>query len=146
MSHIFVSRDGGPWIKGFYIAFPKAIYVFDLFHYFNKKLAYIFKKEPLITYIADSYLRNKMINEFKLLVKVKIEKYPEQKKDMTKIQKFLIENIQGIINQRHPLYKCSCSMEGHISNKYAKFISSVSLILFAFIVSNCTMFFNPSSE
>ena len=65
-----------------------------------------------------------MINEFKLLVKVQIEKYPEQKKDMIKIQKFLIENIQGIISQRHPLYKCSCSMEGHISNKYAKFITS----------------------
>ena len=37
---------------------------------------------------------------------------------------FLIENIEGIINQKHPLYKCPCSMEGHISNKYAKFITS----------------------
>lgn len=121
---IFVSGDGGPWIKGFDIAFPKAIYVLDTFHYFNKKLSYIFKKEPLITYIADSYLRNRMIDEFKLLVKVQIEKYPEQKNDMIKTQKFLIENIEGIINQRHPLYKCPCSMEGHISNKYAKFITS----------------------
>lgn len=121
---IFVSGDGGPWIKGFDIAFPKAIYVLDPFHYFNKKLSYIFKKDPLITSIADSYLRNRMIDEFKLLVKVQIEKYPEQKNDMIKTQKFLIENIQGIINQRHPLYKCPCSMEGHISNKYAKFITS----------------------
>ena len=121
---IFVSGDGGPWIKGFDIAFPNAIYVLDPFHYFNKKLSYIFKKDPLITSIADSYLRNRMIDEFKLLVKVQIEKYPEQKNDMIKTQKFLIENIEGIINQRHPLYKCPCSMEGHISNKYAKFITS----------------------
>lgn len=121
---IFVSGDGGPWIKGFDVAFPKAIYVLDPFHYFNKKLSYIFKKEPLITSIADSYLRNKMIDEFKLLVKAQIEKYPEQKTDMIKTQNFLIENIEGIINQRHPLYKCPCSMEGHISNKYAKFITS----------------------
>ena len=121
---IFVSGDGGTWIKGFDIAFPKAIYVLDPFHYFNKKLSYIFKKEPLITSIADSYLRNRMINEFKLLVEVQIEKYPEQKKDMIKVQNFLIENIEGIINQKHPLYKCPCSMEGHISNKYAKFITS----------------------
>lgn len=121
---IFISGDGGAWIKGFDIAFPKAIYVLDPFHYFNKKLAYIFKKEPIITSIADSYLRNRMINEFKLLVEVQIEKYPEQKNDMIKTQKFLIENIEGIINQRHPLYKCPCSMEGHISNKYAKFITS----------------------
>ena len=121
---IFISGDSGPWIKGFDIAFPKAIYVLDSFHYFNKKPDYIFKKEPLITSIADSYLRNRMIDEFKVLVKVQIGKYPGQKKDMIKTQKFLIENIEGIINQRHPLYKCPCSMEGHISNKYAKFITS----------------------
>ena len=121
---IFISGDGGSWIKGFDEAFPNAIYVLDPFHYFNKKLAYIFKKEPIITSIADSYLRNKMIDEFKLLVNVQIEKYPEQKKDMIKVQNFLIENIEGIINQKHTLYKCPCSMEGHISNKYAKFITS----------------------
>ena len=121
---IFVSGDGGPWIKGYDEAFPNAIYVLDPFHYFNKKLAYIFKKEPIITSIADSYLRNKMLDEFKLLVNVQIKKYPEQKKDMIKVQNFLIDNIEGIINQRHPLYKCPCSMEGHISNKYAKFITS----------------------
>lgn len=121
---IFISGDGAPWIKGFDEAFPNAIYVLDPFHYFNKKLSYIFKKEPLITSIADSYLRNRMIDEFKSLVNTQIEKYPDQKVDMIKIQNFLIENIDGIINQKHPLYKCPCSMEGHISNKYAKFITS----------------------
>ena len=121
---IFISGDGGHWIKGFDIAFPNAIYVLDPFHYFNKKLSYIFKKEPIITSIADSYLRNRKVDEFKLLVKVQIEKYPEQKKDILKVQKFLIENVDGIINQKYPLYKCPCSMEGHISNKYAKFITS----------------------
>lgn len=65
-----------------------------------------------------------MIDEFKLLVNVQIEKYPNQKKDMIKVQNFLIQNIEGIINQKHHLYKCPCSMEGHISNKYAKFITS----------------------
>ena len=43
---------------------------------------------------------------------------------MIKVQNFFIDNIEGIINQKHPLYKCPCSMEGHISNKYAKFITS----------------------
>lgn len=121
---IFISGDGAPWIKNFDIAFPNAIYVLDPFHYFNKKLAYLFKKEPIITSIADSYLRHKRIDEFKLLVNVQTEKYQDQKNDMIKVQNFLIENIDGIINQKHPLYKCPCSMEGHISNKYAKFITS----------------------
>ena len=33
------------------------------------------RERTLITSIADSYLRNRMIDEFKLLVKVQIEKY-----------------------------------------------------------------------
>ena len=121
---IFVSGDGGSWIKGYDEAFPNAIYVLDPFHYFNKKLAYIFKKEPLITSIADSYLRNKMIDEFKILVKSQCKLYPEQKDEMIKKQNYLLNHLDGIINQRHPDYKCPCSMEGHISNKYAKFITS----------------------
>lgn len=121
---IFISGDGGPRIKGYDVAFSNAIYVLDPFHYFNKKLAYIFKKDTLLTKIADSYLRNKMINEFKLLVNSQIDKFSEQKADIIKVQNFLIENIEGIINLHHPLCKCPCSMEGHISNKYAKFITS----------------------
>lgn len=120
---IFLSSDGGPWITGYDVAFPNVTFVLDKFHY-RKSLNYIFKKEPIITEIADSYLRNKMIDEFKLLVKVQYELYPEQKDKMIKQQNYLLNHIDGIINQHHPDYKCPCSMEGHISNKYAKFITS----------------------
>ena len=120
---IFLSSDGGSWITGYDIAFPNIIFVLDKFHY-RKALNYIFKKEPIITEIADSYLRNKKINDFKLLVKSQYQLYPDQKKEMIKKQKYLINHIEGIINQNHPDYKCPCSMEGHISNKYAKFITS----------------------
>ena len=120
---IFISSDGGSWIKNFDIAFPNAIFVLDKFHY-KKALNYIFKREPTVTEIADSYLRNKMVDEFKMLVKSQCQLYPDQKKEMIKRQKYLINHIDGIINQKHPDYKCACSMEGHISNKYAKFITS----------------------
>lgn len=120
---IFLSSDGGSWITGYDIAFPNAIFVLDKFHY-KKALNYIFKKEPIITSIADSYLKNKMIDEFKILVKTQCQLYPDQKKEIIKKQNYLINHIDGIINQRHPDYKCPCSMEGHISNKYAKFITS----------------------
>ena len=120
---IFLSSDGGSWITGYDIAFPNAIFVLDKFHY-KKALNYIFKKEPIITSIADSYLKNKMIDEFKILVKTQCQLYPDRKKEIIKKQNYLINHIDGIINQRHPDYKCPCSMEGHISNKYAKFITS----------------------
>lgn len=120
---IFLSSDGGKWITGYDIAFSNIIFVLDKFHY-RKSLNYIFKKEPIITELADNYLRNKMINEFKLLVKVQYELYPDQKDKMIKQQNYLLNHIDGIINQHHPDYKCPCSMEGHISNKYARFITS----------------------
>ncbi len=120
---IFLSSDGGSWITGYDIAFPNVIFVLDKFHY-RKALNYIFKKEPIITNIADSYLRNRMIDEFKILVKSQCQLYPDQKNEIIKNQKYLINHIDGIINQNHPDYKCPCSMEGHISNKYAKFITS----------------------
>ncbi len=120
---IFLSSDGGSWITGYDIAFPNIIFVLDKFHY-RKALNYIFKKEPVITKIADSYLRNKMIDEFKLLVKSQYKLYPEQKDKMIKQQRYLLNHLNGIINQNHPDYKCPCSMEGHISNKYARFITS----------------------
>lgn len=120
---IFISGDGATWIKGYDEAFSNAVYVLDKFHY-RKALNYIFKKQSPLTEIADSYLRHNMIKEFKMLVKYQIDLYPHQKDSMKKKQKYLLNNIQGIINQNHPNYKCPCSMEGHISNKYARFITS----------------------
>ena len=89
---IFLSSDGGTWIKGYDIAFPNIIFVLDKFHY-RKALNYIFKREPTITEIADSYLRNRMVDEFKILVKSQCQLYPDQKKKMIEKQKYLINHI-----------------------------------------------------
>jgi len=123
VKYLFISGDGASWIKQYCEAFPNAIYVFDKFHY-RKYLNYIFKREPIITDIADGYLRNNMVKEFRLLVNVQINKYPNQRQYLIQKQNTLINNIDGIINQNHPMYKCPCSMEGHISNRYARFTTS----------------------
>lgn len=123
IKYLFISGDGASWIKQYTEAFPNAIFILDKFHY-RKSLNYIFKKDPVITNIADSYLRNRLIDEFKLLVNAQIELYPNQKKYMNKHMKYLINNIDGIINQHHSMYKCPCSMEGHISNYYARHLTS----------------------
>lgn len=123
VEYIFISGDGASWIKGFDEAFPNAIYVFDKFHY-QKALNALFKKEEVITSLADEYLRARMIDEFILLVNVQLKKYPEQYKRITKYRNLLLNNVDGIINQRHLEYKCPCSMEGHISNVYARHLTS----------------------
>ena len=36
----------------------------------------------------------------------------------------IINNIEGIKNQHNPLYKCHCSMEGHVNQAFARYITS----------------------
>ena len=123
VKYLFISGDGAPWIKQYLYCFPNAIYVLDKFHY-RQSLNYIFKRDPLLTKLADDYLRNRSVDAFKQLVTLQCEAFPHQSTKMIKQEKYLLNNIDGIINQRHPMYKCPCSMEGHISNMYARFITS----------------------
>lgn len=121
---IFISGDGAPGIKNYTNCFPKAKFVLDPFHYIRKHLIYIFKDESDLRNIADSYIRNNLIDDFKSLVKCQIEKYPEQEKYMKEHMNYIINNLDGIKNQNNPLYKCHCSMEGHINQGFARYITS----------------------
>ena len=123
VKHIFVSGDGAAGIKTYDSCFGKAIYVLDKFHY-RKAMNYLFKRDFELTKIADGYLRNHMIEEFKVLCQSQISQYPMQEDYMIKKMNYLIDNVEGIINQQHPAYLCPASMEGVISHKYAKFITS----------------------
>ncbi|MBS5720057.1 MAG: UPF0236 family protein [Clostridium sp.] len=76
---IFVSGDGAPGIKNYTNCFPNARFVLDSFHYIKKHLKYIFKDDIKLINIADDYIRNDLLDDFKTLVKYQIEKYPEQK-------------------------------------------------------------------
>lgn len=44
-------------------------------------MRYIFKNENEIKYIADEYIRNGLIDDFKKIVHFQIEKYSEQEKN-----------------------------------------------------------------
>ena len=122
--YIFVSGDGASGIKDYKNCFPNAIFVLDKYHYQHKHLYYIFKDNTLLKQYADEYLRNDMIDEFKHLVNAQIEKYPEQKDQMIKHMNYILNNIDGIKNQKHPEYKCPCSMESHVNHGFARYITS----------------------
>lgn len=121
---IFISGDGAPGIKNYSNCFPNAIFVLDKFHYIRKHLKYLFKNDAQLRHIADTYIRNNSIKEFKSLVDVQIKKYPEQAKYMKEHMNYILNNLDGIKNQEHPLYKCHCSMEGHINQGFARYITS----------------------
>lgn len=123
IKYIFVSGDGASGIKDYDLVLPNAIYVLDKFHY-KKALKYIFKKNKDLIKIADEYLRNDSIDDFKALVDAQIKLYPDQKEYIIKKSQYLLNNIEGIKNQTHPKYKCPCAMEGQVSNKYARYITS----------------------
>lgn len=124
IDYLFVSGDGAKGIKDYSNVFPNAIFVLDKFHYKKKYLSYIFKDNLTLLNIADEYLRNDMIDEFKALVSSQIKLFPDQKEQMIEKQDYILNNLDGIKNQKHPMYKCPCSMEGHVSNRYARYITS----------------------
>lgn len=121
---IFVSGDGASGIKNYTNCFPNAKFVLDSFHYIKKHLKYIFKDDTYLRNIADEYIRNDMIEDFKELVKCQISLYSEQEKYMKEHRDYIINNLEGIKNQKDEDYKVHCSMEGHINQAFARYITS----------------------
>ena len=121
---IFVSGDGASGIKNYTNCFPNAKFVLDPFHYIKKHLKYIFKDDIKLRSIADEYVRNGLIDDFKLLVNAQIDKYPDQEKYMKEHMNYIINNLDGIKNQLDEDYKAHCSMEGHVNQAFARHITS----------------------
>lgn len=121
---IFVSGDGAPGIKNYTNCFPNAKFVLDPFHYIKKHLKYIFKDDIDLRNLADEYIRNDMIGDFKELVKCQINLHPKQEKYMKGHRDYIINNLEGIKNQKDEDYKVHCSMEGHINQAFARYITS----------------------
>ena len=122
IEYLFVSGDGASGIKDYMDVFPSAIFVLDKFHY-SKYMKYIFKDDNVRS-IADAALRKKDIDTFNKLVDIECENKPDKEKYIKLKQTTILNNIDGIINQQHPEYKCPCAMEGHVSNRYARYITS----------------------
>lgn len=122
--NIFISGDGASGIKNYSNCFPNALFVLDKFHYIKKHLNYIFKDDTFLKRIADDYLRHDLIDDFKQLVSSQITKYPDQEKYMKQHRNYLINNLDGIKNQHHTDYHVHCSMEGHVNQAFARYITS----------------------
>ena len=121
---IFVSGDGASGIKNYTNCFPNAKFVLDPFHYLRKHLKYIFKDNTNLRNIADNYIRNDLLDDFKTLVKNQIKIYPDQEKRMKEHMNYIINNVDGIKNQMDKDYKVHCSMEGHVNQAFARSITS----------------------
>ena len=122
IEYIFVSGDGATGIKDYSDVLPSAIFVLDKFHY-SKYMKYIFN-DGRIRSIADATLRRKDLDAFNKLVDIECENKPDKEKYIRLKQTTILNNIDGIVNQNHPEYKCPCAMEGHVSNRYARYITS----------------------
>lgn len=121
---IFVSGDGASGIKNYANCFPNVKFVLDPFCYIRKHLRYIFKNDTELRNTVDDYIRNDLIDEFKLLVRSQIKKYPEQEKYMKEHMNYIINNSEVIKNRNNEDYKVHCSMEGHVNQAFARYITS----------------------
>lgn len=57
----------------------------------KKHLGYIFKYDTKLINIADDYIKNNLLDDFKTLIKYQIEKYLEQKKAHDQTPKLYIK-------------------------------------------------------
>ena len=101
---IFISGDGASGIKNYKNCFPNAKFVLDKFHYIKKHLNYIFKYDSDLKNIADDYIRNDKIDDFKKLVDIQISKYLPQ-------EKYMKEHINAIIDL---IGRDSCCLDAEI--------------------------------
>jgi hypothetical protein len=121
---IFVSGDGASGIKNYTNCFPNATFVLDPFHYIKKHLKYIFKDDIDLRNIADDYIRNANLEDFNRLVDHQIELFSDQEKYIKEHRDYIINNLDGIKNQKDEDYKVHCSMEGHVNQAFARYITS----------------------
>ena len=110
--------------KNYENCFPNAKFVLDIFHYIRKHLNYIFKYDNDLKNIADDYIRNDKIDDFKKLVDIQISKYTTQEKYVKKHMNYIIKNVEGIKNQKDENFKVHCSMESHVNQAFARYITS----------------------
>lgn len=64
------------------------------------------------------------MDDFKTLVNYQTEKYPEQENKMKEHMNYIINNLDDIKNQKDEDYKVHCSMEGHVNQAFARYITS----------------------
>lgn len=120
--YLFISGDGASGIKDFDEAFPNAIFVLDKFHC-KKYLKMIFKNKSILSYALD-YLKNNNVKDFNDLVDIELSKEDSNTDSINKARNYLLNNIEGIINQTHEKYLCPCSMESHVNHGFARYITS----------------------
>lgn len=122
---IYVMGDGASWIKNLRESFRfnnavNIIYALDKFH-FKQSLHHIALDKNLEN-ILESYVINNNRTAFKECCEELIKSFPHRKETITNKEKYILNNITGII----AMYKnnLSCPMESQISHNIADFFSA----------------------
>lgn len=90
--------------------------IIPLINEFTNTFNEIFKND-LNPFNLESKIRN-VGDEFTLKL------YPEQEKYMKEHMNYIINNLEEIKNQNDKDYKVHCSMEGHVNQAFARYITS----------------------
>ena len=90
--------------------------IIPLINEFTNTFNEIFKND-LNPFNLESKIRN-VGDEFTLKL------YPEQEKYMKEHINYIINNLEEIKNQNDKDYKVHCSMEGHVNQAFARYITS----------------------
>lgn len=127
LKRVYISGDGGAWIKACTNYVYKSRFVADRFHlmkYINSVARYTLDNEAETKERFYKYIyKNKLLAAKKLLTR--IQNHCEgSDKAVENCRNFLINNWSAIQTAFHDKHVIGCSAEGHVSNVYSERMSS----------------------
>ena len=124
---VYISGDGGSWIKAGTDYVGHSVFVADRFHlmkYINRVSKYTLDEENVTKGRFYKYIyKNKLVAAKKLLTR--IQNHCEgSDKAVEECRSFLINNWDAIQRAFHDKHVIGCSAEGHVSHVYSERMSS----------------------
>lgn len=126
LKKVYISSDGGGWIKASKEYVDKSVLVADRFHlmkYINRVSNYMLDESDITKERFYKYIyKNKLLAAKKLLTRIKHSAGHDEVIEQTRA--YFENNWEEIQRAFHDRNVCGCSAEGHVSNVYSDRMSS----------------------
>lgn len=126
LQHVFISGDGGAWIKSATAYVDRSLYCIDKYHmtkYINKAANQMLDEAELAKEKLYRYIYKKQRVRFKAYTEKMLES-ANNPDPILELQKYALGNWSAVIRSYHNKLLSGCSAEGHISHVLSDRLSS----------------------
>lgn len=126
LRHVFISGDGGAWIKSATTYVDRSLYCIDKYHmtkYINRAANQMLDEAELAKEKLYRYIYKKQSGRFKAYIEEMLESanHPDPILDL---QKYALGNWSAVMRSYHDKLLSGCSAESHVSHVLSDRLSS----------------------